>query len=94
MKNFEDKVVKIISKIICDRCDEQAIQDDSAFHEFISINHRRGYGSIHGDGNVCSNTFLIWRLLFSHNLWHELTGFISIPQLAFRRLRNECVRYY
>lgn len=51
MKHFEDKVVKVISELICDGCGEQATPDDCTFHEFISINHRCGYGSIHGDGN-------------------------------------------
>ncbi len=54
MKHFEDKVVKVISKLICDACGEQAIPDDSIFHEFISVSHRCGYGSIHGDGNQFS----------------------------------------
>ncbi len=52
MKNFEDKVVQIISKLTCDHCGEQAIQDDYEFHEFISVNHQCGYGSKHGDGNL------------------------------------------
>ncbi len=52
MKNFEDKVVKVISKLICDGCGEQAIPDDSAFQEFINVNKQCGYGSIHGDGNL------------------------------------------
>lgn len=51
MKNFEDKVVKVISELICDGCDEQASPSDSEFHEFISVSHKCGYGSIHGDGN-------------------------------------------
>jgi len=51
MKNFEDKVMKVISKIICDGCGEQATPDDYTFNEFISVSHRCGYGSIHGDGN-------------------------------------------
>ncbi|MFT6505962.1 hypothetical protein [Colwellia polaris] len=54
MKNFEDKVVKVISKLTCDGCGEQATQDDYEFHEFISIDHKCGYGSIHGDGNQIS----------------------------------------
>lgn len=54
MKNFEDKIVKVISKLICDRCGEEAIPEDYTFHEFISINHRCGYDSIHGDGNQIS----------------------------------------
>ena len=54
MKYFEDKVVKVISKLICDRCGEEAIPEDYTFHEFISINHRCGYDSIHGDGSQIS----------------------------------------
>jgi antitoxin CcdA len=52
MRNFEDKVVKVISRLTCDSCGEEASSDDSEFHEFISVNHRCGYGSIHGDGNT------------------------------------------
>ena len=51
MKIFEDKVVKVISELICDGCGEQASPSDSEFHEFISVSHKCGYGSIHGDGN-------------------------------------------
>jgi len=51
MKNFEDKVVKVISKLTCDRCCEEAIPSDYEFNEFISLNHKCGYGSIHSDGN-------------------------------------------
>jgi len=54
MQNFEDKVVKVISKLTCDDCGEQATQDDYEFHEFISIEHRCGYGSLHGDGKQFS----------------------------------------
>lgn len=54
MKNFEDKVVKVISQLTCDSCGEQATPVDSEFHEFISVNHRCGYGSIHGDGKKIS----------------------------------------
>jgi hypothetical protein len=51
MQNFEDKVVKVISHLTCDGCGLQATPSDFEFHEFISINHRCGYSSIHGDGN-------------------------------------------
>jgi hypothetical protein len=62
MKNFEGKVVKVISKLICDGCGEQATPDDYTFHEFISISKRCGYGSIHGDGkqfniDLCQQCF-------------------------------------
>ena len=54
MQNFEDKVIQVISKLICDGCGEQATLEDYEFHEFISTNHKCGYGSIHGDGNQLS----------------------------------------
>ena len=54
MKHFEDKVVKVISKLTCDSCGEEAIPEDYTFQEFISVNHRCGYDSIHGDGNQLS----------------------------------------
>ena len=54
MKHFEDKVVKEISKLTCDGCGEQATPDDSSFYEFISVSHKCGYDSIHGDGNQIS----------------------------------------
>jgi antitoxin CcdA len=62
MKNFKNITIKEIPKIICDCCGEQATPSDYTFHEFISINQRCGYGSIHGDGNqlsidLCQNCF-------------------------------------
>lgn len=54
MKHFEDKVIKVISKLICDGCGQEVTPDDYEFHEFISINHRCGFTSIHGDGNEIS----------------------------------------
>ena len=32
MKNFEDKVVKVIYQLTCDGCGEQAKLEDYAFH--------------------------------------------------------------
>lgn len=54
MKNFKNIIIKEVSKLTCDGCGEQATPSDYAFHEFISINQRCGYGSIHGDGNQFS----------------------------------------
>lgn len=54
MKNFKHIIIKEVSKLSCDGCGEQATPSDYAFHEFISINQRCGYGSIHGDGNQFS----------------------------------------
>jgi len=42
MKNFEDKVVKVISQLTFYACDEQAAPEDYTFHEFISVSHRCG----------------------------------------------------
>jgi hypothetical protein len=54
MKHFKDIIIKEVSKLVCDGCGEQATPSDYAFHEFISMNKRCGYGSIHGDGNQLS----------------------------------------
>lgn len=62
MKNFKNVTVKEVSKLICDCCGQQAASTDYEFHEFISINKRCGFGSIHGDGNqvsidICQSCF-------------------------------------
>jgi len=62
MKHFKEITVKEISLLICDSCGEQAKPSDYIFHEFISVNHRCGYGSIHGDGkqltiDLCQQCF-------------------------------------
>jgi hypothetical protein len=54
MKNFKNIIIKKVSKLTCDGCGEQENPCDSAFHEFININQRCGYDSIHGDGNQLS----------------------------------------
>lgn len=54
MKHFKNIKIKEVSKLTCDSCGEQATPSDYVFHEFISINKRCGYGSIHGDGNQFS----------------------------------------
>ena len=51
MKKFKKVTIEEIASITCDRCGLEAESDDYAFHEFISINHQCGYGSIHRDGN-------------------------------------------
>jgi|TARA_R110002167_G_C12705808_1_gene654489 hypothetical protein len=62
MKHFKETTVKEISLLICDGCSEKAEQSDYTFHEFISISHSCGYGSIHGDGkqftiDLCQQCF-------------------------------------
>ncbi len=54
MKEFKEIIVKEISLLICDGCSEKASPSDYTFHEFISVSHSCGYGSIHGDGKQFS----------------------------------------
>jgi len=62
MKHFKETTVKEISLLICDGCSEKVKPSDYTFHEFISISHSCGYGSIHGDGkqftiDLCQQCF-------------------------------------
>ena len=54
MKHFKEITVKEVSLLICDGCSEKAEPSDYTFHEFISVSHSCGYGSIHGDGKQFS----------------------------------------
>jgi hypothetical protein len=54
MKHYKNVIIEEVSNLTCDGCGEQATPCDYAFHEFISVNQRCGYGSIHGDGNQLS----------------------------------------
>lgn len=52
MKTFETVTTQKLTSMVCDGCGLEASKDaDYEFQEFITINHRCGYGSIHGDGN-------------------------------------------
>jgi len=51
MKTFKTVTTQKITALVCDGCGLEANADDYEFHEFISVNHHCGYGSIHGDGN-------------------------------------------
>jgi hypothetical protein len=62
MKEFKNITVKEISLLICDGCSEKASPSDYTFHEFTSVSHSCGYGSIHGDGkqftiDLCQQCF-------------------------------------
>ena len=63
MKAFKKIIKQEIAKIVCDGCGLQATAErDYDFHEFISIEHSCGYGSIHGDGkqmkiDLCQQCF-------------------------------------
>ncbi|NQY38305.1 MAG: hypothetical protein HRT37_25890 [Alteromonadaceae bacterium] len=54
MKHFKEITVKEVSLLICDGCSEKVEPSDYTFHEFISVSHSCGYGSIHGDGKQFS----------------------------------------
>ena len=51
MKTFKTVTTQALTTLVCDGCGLQASANaDYEFNEFISINQRCGYGSIHGDG--------------------------------------------
>mgnify|MGYP003631842253 FL=1 len=51
MKTFKTVTTQKITALVCDGCGLEAKADDYEFHEFISVNQRCCYGSIHVDGN-------------------------------------------
>jgi hypothetical protein len=62
MKTFKTVTTQKITALVCDGCGLQVNTGDYAFHEFISVNQRCGYGSIHGDGkqintDLCQQCF-------------------------------------
>lgn len=62
MKTFIPKITQQVSAIVCDKCGFETSASDVEFHEFISIQHRCGYASIHEDGSLieadlCQNCF-------------------------------------
>jgi len=55
MKNFKSVKRQEVIELICDGCGLEASVDEGyEFREFISIEHRCGYGAIHGDGKQLS----------------------------------------
>jgi len=55
MKNFKTVMRQEVIKLICDGCGLEASVDEGyEFSEFITIEHRCGYGAIHGDGKQLS----------------------------------------
>lgn len=55
MKHFEKVIQQAVIKLTCDDCGlESTATEDYEFGEFISVNHRCGYGSTHGDGKQLS----------------------------------------
>jgi antitoxin CcdA len=55
MKNFKTVMQQEVIELICDSCGLKAGVDERyEFSEFIRIEHRCGYGAIHGDGKQLS----------------------------------------
>lgn len=50
MKTVQLESVEVVSELCCDRCGLRAARTGPVFHEFTSIDHLGGYGSIFGDG--------------------------------------------
>lgn len=63
MRTFKTVTTQELTAVVCDGCGLQASADgEYEFHEFISIAHHCGYGSIHGDGkqieiDLCQQCF-------------------------------------
>lgn len=63
MKTFETVTTQKLTSMVCDGCGLEASKDaDYEFQEFITINHRCGYGLIHADGtqiatDLCQQCF-------------------------------------
>lgn len=63
MKTFKTVTTQELTAVVCDGCGLQASAEvDDEFHEFISIAHHCGYGSLHGDGkqiniDLCQQCF-------------------------------------
>jgi len=47
MKTFKTVTTQKITALVCESCGLEEKPDDYEFHEFISVNQRCGYGSIH-----------------------------------------------
>jgi hypothetical protein len=62
MKTFKAVTTQKLMALVCDGCGLEVKADDYEFHEFISVNQRCGYGSVHGDGknietDLCQQCF-------------------------------------
>jgi hypothetical protein len=63
MKKFKTVTTQELTTVVCDGCGLQASANgDYEFHEFISVEHHCGYGSVHGDGkhigiDLCQQCF-------------------------------------
>ncbi|ENU8965141.1 hypothetical protein ACE2PP_000673 [Salmonella enterica] len=50
MQHFTSEKTLSLSAKTCDRCRRRAEKDDLEYQEFLTIDHRAGYGSVFGDG--------------------------------------------
>lgn len=63
MKKYKTVIQQEITELVCDGCGLEAYAHEGyEFSEFISIEHKCGYGTIHGDGNkllidLCQHCF-------------------------------------
>lgn len=55
MKKYKTVIQQELTELICDGCGLEAhVHEGYEFSEFISIEHKCGYGAIHGDGKQLS----------------------------------------
>ena len=63
MKKYKTVIQQEVTELICDSCGLEAhVNEGYEFSEFISIEHKCGYGAIHGDGkklliDLCQQCF-------------------------------------
>jgi len=63
MKKYKTVIQQEVTELTCDGCGLEAhVNEGYEFSEFISIDHKCGYGAIHGDGNqllidLCQHCF-------------------------------------
>jgi hypothetical protein len=63
MKKYKTFIQQEVTELVCDGCGLEAYAHEGyEFSEFISIEHKCGYGAIHGDGNkllidLCQHCF-------------------------------------
>jgi antitoxin CcdA len=90
MRTFKTVTTQVLTTVVCDDCGLQESTDGGyEFHEFTSLNHHCGYGSIHGDGkqvevDLCQHCFA--------NMFGDMlrvsgktrTGFVEYWKITYR----------
>ena len=74
MKTLDVRPQPYIKQIRCDRCERVAEADEMEFHEFTSIDHTAGYGSIFGDGKKVQIDLCQLCLKQALGQWLKVTG--------------------